>query len=296
MVAEPAVAQAANRPFIPMAEGLGPEELYYCQVEAMLGTLLGRLLVMGLYCLLIAGWQGALLGMALLLVLGWGQILRHKDRPDLLRRNRNRYIWAVVALAFGPLLIRLVYAVLQAWAPSVLDAWLSFTAPMVEHLGRHLPTFDEMRQAHAKRFAASDPVKAPHIDLALNMQMLHWLSLPSVFLFAPLLACNWRMRSFTRKEQLNLAKAILAILPFIIAGFYFISQIFRETTNLRYGAIQFSIDGALHIQLAGFLLISLIPLGLIFLISIVFKRLLGEQKIKGFILSNLRAGQKKPSG
>ncbi len=116
---------------VPMAEGLEPQELYDRQLEGMLCTLAGRLLLMGLCCWFIAGWQAGLLGMALMLVLGWRQIVRHKDRPDLLRYNYHRTVWVLVIYMTAPLLIRLFYAALQAWAPAVLDAWLQTAAPVV---------------------------------------------------------------------------------------------------------------------------------------------------------------------
>ncbi len=250
MVAEPAVAQAANRPFIPMDEGLGPEELYYCQVEAMLGTLLGRLLVMGLYCLLIAGWQGALLGMALLLVLGWRQILRHKDRPDLLRYNYHRFTWGLVLMLCTPMLLRLLYAALQAWAPGVLDAWLGFTAPIAEYLGQHLSTFAAMSKVHAVRFVATDQAQIPRLDLALHMQVLHWLSLPAVLLFVPLLMSIYRrVRPMPQKDRVRLALSFVGLECF--AAFIWIMTIHHYSTTKpsKLMSMQFAMDSAFFIQL-----------------------------------------------
>ncbi|WP_428245525.1 hypothetical protein [Ferrovibrio sp.] len=276
---QPAPASA----FVPMAEGLGPQELYYCQVEVMLGTLLGRLLVVGLYCLVIAGWKGALLGMGLLLLLGWRQILRHKDRPDLLRYNYRRNIWAGVLLVFAPLLIRLGYAALQAWAPGVLDAWLGFTAPMVEYFSRHLSTFDEMRQVHAIRFAGAEPVAVPRLDLALHMQMLHWLSVPALFLFAPLLAIHLRQVSpLTGREIFKVVISIVLTMIFFVLILNGISESFGQTTSFKLKSLKFSIIQSLLLQVPFFLSVVFVAGYAIHLTNIILSKGAGRRNLEAF--------------
>lgn len=294
MVAEPAVAQAANpSPFVRIEEGLGPQELYYCQLETMLGTLLGRLLVMGLYCLLIAGWQGALIGMALLLVLGWGQILRHKDRPDLLRYNYHRNIWLVVFFSLGPLLMRLVYALLEAKAPNVLDGWLQFTTPVMEHLSRHLSIFQEMRNMHALLFAATEPAKIPRLDLALHMNMVHWLSIPAVFLFAPLLGTYLRqIRPLTGRDYRKLIVAFLLLRILFMFGLLGVDAGLGETDSFRNKSMQFSISTSLSVQIGAFSVLAGILLYDIAFLRIIFDSMNFGKKFPNFTQKYLpfRAG------
>lgn len=275
MAAETSAANPANpSSFVPMAEGLGARELYYCQLEAMLGTLLGRLLVVGLYCLVIAGWQGALIGMALLLILGWRQILCHKDRPDLLRHNYRRYIWAIALFCLGPLLIRLVYALLEAKAPNVLDAWLQFTAPVMEHLSQHLSIFQEMRNMHALLFAAMEPAKIPRLDLALHMNMVHWLSIPAVFLFMPLLTTHIRqIRPLTGRECRNLFTAFFLLRFFLIIGVGGIGEFLGETNSFRNKTMKFGISTSFIVQISGFCAIFGVMIFDLGLFRVVFDRM-----------------------
>lgn len=256
MVAEPAVAQAANRPIIPMAEGLGPQELYDRQLEGMLCTLAGRLLLMGLCCWIIAGWQAGLIGMALLLLLGWRQILRHKDRPDLLRYNYRRAIWGLVIYMTAPLLIRLFYAALQAWAPDVLDAWLQLTAPLVEHLSGHLALFQKARNMHASLFATGDPANTPRLDLALHMNVVHCLTVPAALLFMPLLAVNNRVtKSLSSKYWRKIFIANVFNLLFILMNIWAINQSLGETNLSRAIHSMFTIHNHILIQATGFMLL-----------------------------------------
>ncbi len=265
MVAEPAVAQAANRPIIPMAEGLGPQELYDRQLEGMLCTLAGRLLLMGLCCWIIAGWQAGLLGMALMLLLGWGQILRHKDRPDLLRYNYRRAIWGLVIYMTAPLLIRLLYAGLQAWAPDMLDAWLHLTTPVVDHLSGHLALFQKARNMHASLFAAADPENTPRLDLALHMNVVHCLTVPAALLFMPLLAVN--IRGAKPLPSKPWRKALLENISNLFIGFlglWVIEQCLGETVLSRGMHNLFTIYNHVLVQVTGFSL-----LGFSFLFSLI---------------------------
>ncbi len=288
MVAEPAVAQAANRPIIPMAEGLGPQELYDRQLEGMLCTLAGRLLLMGLCCWIIAGWLAGLLGMALMLLLGWRQILRHKDRPDLLRYNYHRTIWGLVIYMTAPLLIRLLYAGLQAWAPDVLDAWLQFTTPVVEHLSGHLALFQEVQNWHAKLYATADPVNTPRLDLALHMVLVHCMTVPAVLLFGHLLACNFRPAKAPPTEYwLKVLFSNICVMLLGIIGLWSIQDLLGESVESRIRHLSFRIHTNFFVQIFGFTFVYIWLWFTLTSLYLFFYSAFGNNKFKNFYIRHL---------